>query len=95
MNQIETLNVNCVCWRHLPRIQSKKGISKKYLVKTKSNGEQSDVRELEQVTLKPQLQVHHCLNIWLQIWYYSLIWGDLDFFSHSCIFQLFLQGRIF
>ena len=42
----------------------------------KSNGEQSDLCDLERVTLKPQLQVHHCLTIWLQIWYHSLLWGD-------------------
>ena len=39
----------------------------------KSNGEQSDLCDLEQVTLKPQLQVHHCLTIGLQIWYHSLL----------------------
>ena len=39
----------------------------------KSNGEQSDLCDLEQVTLKPQLQVHHCLTIWMQIWYHSEI----------------------
>ena len=42
----------------------------------KSNGEQSDLCDLEQVTLKPQLQVHHYLTTWLQIWYHSLLWGD-------------------
>ena len=42
----------------------------------KSNGEQSDLCDLEQVTLKLQLQVHHCLTTWLQIWYHSLLWGD-------------------
>ena len=36
----------------------------------KSNGEQSHLCDLEQVTLKPQLQVHHCLTTWLQIWYH-------------------------
>ena len=36
----------------------------------KSNGEQSDLCDLEQVTLKPQLQVHHYLTTWLQIWYH-------------------------
>ena len=35
----------------------------------KSNDEQSDLCDLEQVTLKPQLQVHHYLTTWLQIWY--------------------------
>ena len=34
----------------------------------KSNGEQSDLCDLEQVTLKPQLQVHHYLTTWLQTW---------------------------
>ena len=29
----------------------------------KSNGEQSELCDLEQVALKPQLQVHHCLTI--------------------------------
>ena len=42
----------------------------------KSNSEQSDLCDLEQVTLKPQLQVHHCLTIWLQIWYHSVLCGD-------------------
>ena len=41
----------------------------------KSNGEQSDLCDLEQVTLKPQLQVHHYLTTWLQVWYHSLLWG--------------------
>ena len=41
----------------------------------KNNGEQSDLCDLEQVTLKPQLQVHHCLAIFL-LWYHSLLWGD-------------------
>ena len=34
------------------------------------NGEQSDLCDLEQVTLEPQLQVHHCdhcLTTWLQL----------------------------
>ena len=42
----------------------------------KSNGEQSDFCDLEQVTLEPQLQVDHWLTTWLQIWYHSLLWGD-------------------
>ena len=42
----------------------------------KSNVEQSDLCDLEQVTLKPQLQVHHYLTTWLQIWYHSLLRGD-------------------
>ena len=42
----------------------------------KSNGEQSDLYDLEQVTLKPQLQAHHCLTTWLQIWFHSVLWGD-------------------
>ena len=40
----------------------------------KSNGKQSDLCDLEQVTLKPQLQVHHYLTTWLQIWYHGLLW---------------------
>ena len=31
---------------------------------------------LWQVTLEPQLQVHHYMTTWLQIWYHSLLWGD-------------------
>ena len=42
----------------------------------KSNGEQSDLCDLEQVTLLPLLQVHLCLTTWLQIWYHSLLRGD-------------------
>ena len=30
----------------------------------KSNGEQSDLCDLEQVTLKPQFQADDCLTIW-------------------------------
>ena len=57
----------------------------------KSKGEQSDLCDLEQVTLKPQLQVHHCLTTWLQIWYYSLLWGDsirkgADLKKQNCLF---------
>ena len=57
----------------------------------KSNGEQSDLCDLEQVTLKPQLQVHHYLNTWLQIWYHSLLWGDsirkgADLEKQNCLF---------
>ena len=38
---------------------------------------QSELCDLEQVTLKPpQLQAHHCLTTWLQIWYHSLLSGD-------------------
>ena len=57
----------------------------------KSNGEQSDLCDLEQVTLKPQLQVHHYLTTWLQIWYHSLLWeivspkcADLE--KQNCLF---------
>ena len=32
----------------------------------KSNGGQSDICDLEQVTLKPQLQAQHCLTTWLR-----------------------------
>ena len=42
----------------------------------KSNGMQSDLCDLEQVTLKPQLQVDPSFNTWQQIWYHSLLWGD-------------------
>ena len=57
----------------------------------KSNGEQSDLCDLEQVTLKPQLQAHHCLTTWLQIWYHSLLWGDsirkgADLEKQNCLF---------
>ena len=41
----------------------------------KSNGEQSDLCDLEQVTLKPLLQFHHYLTTWMQIWYHSLLWA--------------------
>ena len=48
----------------------------------KSNGEQSDLCDLEQVTLKPQLQVHH---------YWGLLWGDsirkgADLEKQKCLF---------
>ena len=33
----------------------------------KSNVELSDFCDIEQVTLKPQLEVHHYLTTWLQI----------------------------
>ena len=47
--------------------------------------------DLEQVTLKPQLQAHHCLTTWLQIWYHSLLWGDsirkgADLEKQNCLF---------
>ena len=42
----------------------------------KINVEQSDLCDFEQVTLKPQLQAHHCLITWLQIWYHSLLWEN-------------------
>ena len=38
----------------------------------KSNCEQSVLCDLEQITLKPQLQVHNCLTIRLQIRYHIL-----------------------
>ena len=47
----------------------------------KSNGEQSDLCDLEQVTLKPQLQVHHYLTIWLQ-----LINGEIVSERENCLF---------
>ena len=61
----------------------------------KSNGEQSDLCDLEQVTLKPQLQVHHYLTTWLQIWYHSLLWGDsirkgADLEKQNCLFGVHL-----
>ena len=37
---------------------------------------QTDLCDLEQVTLKPQLQAHYYLTTWLQIWYHSLLCGD-------------------
>ena len=57
----------------------------------KSNGKQSGLCDLEQVTLKPQLQAHHCLTTWLQIWYHSLLWGDsiqkgADLEKQNCLF---------
>ena len=57
----------------------------------KSNGEQSDLRDLEQVTLKQQLQAHHCLTTRLQTWYHSLLWGDsirkgADLKKQNCLF---------
>ena len=57
----------------------------------KSNGEQSDLRDFEQVTLKLQLQVHHCLTTWPQIWYHSLLWGysirkGADLEKQNCLF---------
>ena len=59
----------------------------------KSNGEQSDLCDLEQVTWKPQLQAHHCLTTWLQIWYHSLLWGDsirkgADLEKQNCLFDV-------
>ena len=42
----------------------------------KSIGELSELCDLEQVFLKPELQAHHCLTTWLQIRYRSLLWGD-------------------
>ena len=67
----------------------------------KSNGEQSDLCDLEQVTLKPQLQVHHYLTTWLQIWYHSLLWGDsirkgADLEKQNCLFgvHLALMGKL-
>ena len=57
----------------------------------KSNGEQSGLCDLEQVTLKPQLQVHHYLTTWLQILYHSLLFGDsirkgTDLEKQNCLF---------
>ena len=57
----------------------------------KSNGENSDLCDLKQVILKPQLQAHHCLTTWLQIWYHSLLWGDsirkgADLEMQNCLF---------
>ena len=60
----------------------------------KSNGELSDLCDIEQVTLKPQLQVHHYLTTWLQIWYHSLLWGDsirkgADLEKQNCLFGVY------
>ena len=57
----------------------------------KSNGEQSDLCDLEQVTLKPQFQVHHYLTTWLRIWYHRLLWRDsirkgADLKKQNCLF---------
>ena len=57
----------------------------------KSKSEQSDLCDIEQVTLKPQLQVHHCLTTWLQLWYHSLLWRDsiqkgADLEKQNCLF---------
>ena len=67
----------------------------------KSNGEQSDLCDLEQITLKPQLQVHHYLTTWLQIWYHSLLWGDsirkgADLEKQNCLFgvQPAVMGKL-
>ena len=67
----------------------------------KSNGKQSDLCDLEQVTLKPQLQVHHCLTIRLHIWYHSLLWGDsirkgADLEKQNCLFGVHpaIMGKI-
>ena len=53
----------------------------------KSNGEQSDLCDLEQVTLKPQLKADHCLTTWLQIWYHSLrsIEKGADLEKRNCL----------
>ena len=67
----------------------------------KSNSEQSDLCDFEQVTLKPQLQDHHCLTIWLQTWYHSLLWGDSirkspDLEKQNCLFgvQPAVMGKL-
>ena len=67
----------------------------------KGNDEQSYLCDLEQVTLKPQLQVHHCLITWLQIWYQSLLWGDstrkgADLEKQNCLFGVHtaVMGKI-
>ena len=57
----------------------------------KSNGEQSDLCDLEQVTLKPEFQAQQCLTTWLQTWYHSLLWGDsirkgADLEKQNCLF---------
>ena len=57
----------------------------------KINVEQSDLCDFEQVTLKPQLQAHHCLITWLQIWYHSLLWENsirkgADLKKQNCLF---------
>ena len=66
-----------------------------------SNGEQPDFCDLEQVTLKRQLQVHHYLTTWLQIWYHSLLWGDsiregADLEKQNCLFGVYpaVMGKL-
>ena len=53
-------------WRQKASLRSR-------YARLKGNGEQSDLCGLQQVTLKPQLQFHHCLTTWLQIWYHNLL----------------------
>ena len=53
--------------------------------------------DLEQVTLKPQLQAYHCLTIWLQIWYHSLLCEDsirkgADLEKQNCLFGVHPAG---
>ena len=45
----------------------------------KSNCEQSDLYDFQQVALKPQLHIYLCLTTWLLavIWYHSMLWGDV------------------
>ena len=61
--------------------------------KKKSNGEQSDLCDHEQVTFKPQLQADHCLTTWLQLWYHSLLWENsirkgADLEKHNRLFDV-------
>ena len=51
--------------------------------------------------MNSQLQVHHCLTTWLQIWYHSLLWADsirkgADLETHSCLFGVHsaLMGKL-
>ena len=48
----------------------------------KSKAEQSDLCNPEQLTLEPQVQTHHCLNIWPQVWCHS---ADLE--EQNCLFR--------
>ena len=44
--------------------------------------------------MKPQLQARHGLTTWLQVWYHSLLWGDIiqkraDFEKQNCSFGVY------
>ena len=83
------------CWSFIPSLVVWPMTKIRHLaekIKTKkSNGEQSDLCDLEQVILKPQLQVRHYLTTWLQIWYHCLLWeGSIrkgtDLEKQNCLF---------